>query len=164
MGNTGIPYHFLKTNQMRLIKVYNEGVVINEFLYLQLQELDIRCFNLGTYEFKANRDWWVIEKDMQIIAYCGCIYKHNEGICIFNRAWVSPEYRRLGIQNKMIKRRIKSAKENNIHTIITYTTSDNIISANNLIKNNFKLYSPSYRYADIENITTLYFRWVDVKK
>lgn len=147
---------------MRLRKVYSEGRIINEFLYLQLQELDIRCFQLGTYEFKTNRDWWVIEKDMQIIAYCGCLYRDN--VCIFNRAWVSPEYRRNGIQNRMIKKRIKSAKEKGIHSIITYTTSDNITSANNLIKNGFRLYSPAYRYADIEGVTTLYFRWVDVMK
>ncbi len=143
---------------MRLRKVFSEGIIRNEFLYLQLQELDILCFGLGTYEFKNNRDWWVIEKDMQIIAYCGCLYKHNEGLCIFNRAWVNPEHRRLGIHGRMIRTRIRTAKQKGIEDIITYTTADNIKSANNLIRNGFLLYSPQYRYADMPGTATLYFK------
>ncbi len=143
---------------MRLRKIFSEGNVINEFLYLQLQELDIVLFGLGTYEFKNNRDWWVIEKDMQIIAYCGCLYKHKESVCIFNRAWVNPVFRRQGIQSRMIQTRIRRAKAKRIKHIITYTTADNINSANNLIRSGFLLYSPQYRYADMQGMATLYFK------
>lgn len=128
---------------MRLKRIFNQGRVINEYLYNQLQELDERIFPNCGNEFLKNRDWWVIEVSGKIIAYCGCLY--SEGVCIFNRAWVSKDYRCMGIQKRMIKARIKAAKDNAAR-VITYTTNDNVISANNLFKMGFRLYEPSYKW------------------
>lgn len=129
---------------MKLIKIFNLGRVISERLYSQLKELDKQIFYGCANEFKKNRDWWVIEEEGKIVAYCGCIY--SEGICIFNRAWVHRDYRGDGIQSKMIKARLKAAKET-CNVAITYTTFDNVPSANNLIKNKFIMYNPLYAYA-----------------
>lgn len=129
---------------MKLIKIFNLGRVISERLYSQLKELDKQIFYGCGNEFLKNRDWWVIEDDGKIVAYCGCIY--SEGICIFNRAWVHRRYRGNGIQSKMIKARLKAAKET-CNVAITYTTFDNVPSANNLIKNKFIMYNPLYAYA-----------------
>jgi GNAT superfamily N-acetyltransferase len=104
-------------------------------------------------EFKDNREWWVIEVDGQIVAYCGSAYK--EGICIFVRAWVNKKYRGKGLHSKLIKTRVKAASLNACKWAITYTTHDNVNSANNLFKNGFRLYIPEYRYAGNEMI---YFR------
>jgi GNAT superfamily N-acetyltransferase len=129
---------------MKLVRIFNLGRVISQPLYCQLQELDKQIFYGCGNEFKTNRDWWVIEHNGKIIAYCGCIY--TEGICIFNRAWVHRKHRGKGIQSKMIKARLKAAK-GSCSVAITYTTFDNIPSANNLIKNKFVLYNPLYAYA-----------------
>lgn len=133
---------------MRLQKIYNQGRIINSILYDYLQDIDqnqISAFRGCGNEFKNNRDWWVItDKAGFIIAYCGCIY--SESICIFNRAWVHKRYRGMGLQRKMISKRIQSAK-GQCKKVITYTTPDNVISSNNLIKCGFKMYTPEYAYA-----------------
>lgn len=120
------------------------GRIFSEHLYSKLQELDAEIFYGCGNEFKFNRNWWIIEDKGKIVAYCGCIY--SEGICIFNRAWVHRKHRGKGIQRRMINTRLKAAK-NYCHVAITYTTFDNIHSANNLIKTKFTLYNPSLAYA-----------------
>jgi len=128
---------------MKTIKVFNRGKVLNPNLYEKLKELDYKVFFGCNDEFKTNRDWWVITSGNTIIGYCGCGFL--EGVCIFVRAWVHKDYRGQGLQKKMIKLRIKSAYD--CYIAITYTTTDNYPSANSLISQGFKLYSPEYAYA-----------------
>ncbi len=141
---------------MKLTRIFKEGRVINEKLYAQLQDLDRNkvsdFFGCGN-EFRQNRDWWIMEIEGKIVAYCGCIY--TEGICIFNRAWVHPNYRGKGIQKRLIQARLKAGKLNS-HTVVTYVTMDNPASANSLIKKGFKIFIPSYQYAGSDKI---YFRY-----
>ena len=140
---------------MRLIKVFNEGVVMDEILYTRLMNLDLYIlpdFRDCGNEFKENRDWWVGIENGKIISYCGCLY--TETFCLFNRAWVHPKYRGNGIQKQLIKVRLNAAKSKGLVTI-TYTTIDNPASANSLIKKGFKLYIPSWYYAGKDK---LYFR------
>ena len=137
---------------MRLIKVFNEGRIINERLYNELQDLEMNKvpeFNGCGNEFKPNRDWWVGVEDGQIIAYCGCLYSHT--FCLFNRSWVHPKYRGNGIQKKLIKVREKAAREKD-SLIITYITIDNPASGNNLISQGFKMYTPSWQYAGTDKV------------
>ena len=134
---------------MKLVRVFNEGKVIYKDLYSKLMDLDKHIFYGCGNEFHKNRDWWVVEDKGNIIAYCGCIYA--EGICIFNRAWVQKKYRGQGLQDKMIKKRLQSAKKT-CRVAITYTTFDNIYSANNLIRNKFTLYNPVYTYAGTDKL------------
>lgn len=128
---------------MKTLKVFNRGKILNPSFYIELKELDYRIFKDCGDEFQKNRDWWVITSGNKIIAYCGCLFTEN--ICIFVRAWVQKEYRGQGLQKKMIKLRLKSAFDCRI--AITYTTVDNYPSANNLISQGFKLFSPEYAYA-----------------
>lgn len=131
---------------MRLKRIYKQGKVIDGKLYNKLQRLDFNVFAGCNNEFKSNRDWWVIvDSCTNIIAYCGCLY--TDGICIFVRAWVSKWYRGKGIQRRMILTRLKAALNAGCSTTITYTTYDNYVSANNLIRCGFKLYNPANRYA-----------------
>ena len=137
---------------IKLIKVFSNAKVRNEKLYLELQALEqsVIDFKGAGNEFKPNRDWWVITYGETIIAYCGCCY--SLGVCIFVRAWVQKSWRGRGLQMKLIKARLKAAKG---FKVITYTTVDNIPSANNLIKCGFTLYTPEYQYA---GPNMLYFR------
>ena len=128
---------------MKTIKVFNRGKILNPILYAELKVLDQKVFSGCNDEFKNNRDWWVITSGNNIIAYCGCSFVDN--ICIFVRAWVHKEYRGQGLQKNFIKLRIKAAYDCDI--AITYTTIDNYPSANSLISQGFKLYSPEYAYA-----------------
>lgn len=131
---------------MKLKKIYSQGEILDVALYDALVILDQNIVFKGcANEFKENRDWWVVlNKYGVIIAYCGCLY--SEGICIFVRALVDRKHRGNGLQRRMILTRIRAAKRNKCKSIITYTTTDNIPSANNLIKCGFVLYNPSYAY------------------
>ena len=146
-------YSKAKLYKMKTIKVFSRGKELNPNLYEELQELDKNNPNFKgcNNEFKVNRDWWVITSGNIIIGYCGCAFA--EGLCIFVRAWVHKDYRGKGLQKKMIKLRIKSAYD--CHTAITYTTIDNCPSANSLISERFKLYTPEYAYGGRE---MLYFQ------
>lgn len=128
---------------MKTLKVFSRGKLLNPKLYSELKALDFKVFSGCANEFKPNRDWWVIVSGNKIIAYCGCSFVDN--ICIFVRAWVHIDYRGKGLQKKMIKLRLKSAYD--CYIAITYTTIDNYPSANSLISQGFKLFSPEYAYA-----------------
>lgn len=136
---------------MKTIKVFSRGKVISSSLYADLKALDYKVFAGCNDEFKDNRDWWVMISGNKIVGYCGCGF--TEGICLFVRAWVHKDYRGQGLQKKMIKLRIKSAYD--CHVVVTYTTNDNYPSANSLISQGFKLFSPEYAYAGRE---MLYFQ------
>lgn len=127
----------------KLRKIYSRGRILDYSLYEQLKELDGKCFPGCGNEFLKNRDWWVISVKNKIIAYCGSAY--SMGICLFIRAWVHKDYRGNGIQKRMIKQRIKAAK--NCKVIVTYTVPDNYASANSLISTGFRLFDPAYAYA-----------------
>lgn len=127
---------------MKLTKIFSFGKIYNNGVYANLKVLDEQVFDADD-EFKTNREWWVILDDNKIVAYCGSGYMEN--ICHFVRAWVSPKYRGKGLQRKMIKTRLKAAKDYEV--AITYTSIDNVVSSNNLISTGFKLYQPKYKWA-----------------
>lgn len=129
---------------MRLQKIYSQGKIINADLYRRLIVLDGNIFNGCSNEFKRNRDWWVLVDAGVIIAYCGCLY--SEKVCVFVRAWVHEPYRGKGLQRRMIAIREKAAKLFNCYAVVTYTMTDNIHSANNLIRRGFKIHDPQYKY------------------
>lgn len=137
---------------MRLRKIYSFGECYNEQLYESLIKLDKSIF-FADNEFKYNREWWVIEHNGKIIAYCGCSFK--DGICILVRAWVDKKYRGKGLQKRMIDCRIRSAKANKCTYVVTYTMPHNVYSANNLFIKGFRLYHPAYQYV---GDGVLYFR------
>lgn len=139
---------------MRLIKIFSQGTVLNEHAYDSLRMLDQHIVFPGcNNEFQKNREWWVMQDvSGMIIAYCGCLL--SQGVCIFVRAWVHSSVRGKGLQRKMIKARIKTAKET-CQVAITYTTKDNIASINNLIKEGFLIYIPQEKYSGTE---VLYWR------
>lgn len=137
---------------MRLRKIFKTGKILDHEMYQRLQDLDAEVFFGCFNEFKENRDWWVSVDKGRIVAYCGCLY--SEGVCIFVRAWVHKSYRGHGLHRKMIEARLRSAKES-CRVAITYTTTDNYPSANNLIKHGFRLYGPAFAYAGKD---VLYFK------
>ena len=131
---------------MRFIKVFSFGKIIHKRLYNALKELDTTNPNFKGCgnEFLDNREWWVSQNAKgEIMAYCGSVY--TERICIFNRAWVHKSRRGFGIQKRMIKIRLRRAKQF-CRIAITYTTQDNYASANNLTSCGFKMYNPEYAY------------------
>lgn len=139
---------------MKFIKVFSFGKVLRKGLYESLRELDTTnpSFKGCGDEFLENREWWVLVNTRgEIVAYCGAIFAQR--ICIFNRAWVHKSRRGMGVQKRMIRLRLRRARQF-CRTAITYTTKDNYASINNLIRCGFKMYCPEYQYGGKE---MLYF-------
>jgi len=132
-------------SNLRLRKIFSCGEVLAPDLYRRLQVLDSNMFYGCEGEFRKNRDWWVIVDNDIIVAYCGSWY--SEGVCMMNRAWVYKPYRGKGLQRRMIATRVKAADQKDCTVVITYTTVDNPISSNNLIRMGFNIYDPCYKYA-----------------
>jgi GNAT superfamily N-acetyltransferase len=134
---------------MKAKKVFSLGKILDADLYEKVKIMDKNIFFGCNDEFHTNREWWVyLNSRNTIVAYCGSIYANN--ICIFIRAWVKKTYRGKGVQKKLIDTRIRAARKLNCFTAITYTTSDNCPSINNLIAKGFKIYLPEYSYGGKE--------------
>lgn len=69
----------------------------------------------------------------------------------FDRAGLKPIARGQGLHRRLIKVRLRYAKQLGFRRAITYCLDDNLASANNLIKCGFQLYEPQYRWADSAN-------------
>lgn len=145
---------------MKLVKVYSFGKILHKSLYKILINIELNNPNWLNVsdEFKSNREWWVIIDKKEIIAYCGHSFIQFSTLnhyIYFNRAWVRKDYRGKGIQKRLIKIRMKSAKKIT-HVILTYTMIDNYASINSLISCGFKIYEPEYKYI---SGNVLYFRY-----
>lgn len=114
-----------------------------------LKYLDENCFgpNDEKYFFDSNDNgcrhyWWIMYDDGNPIAYSGLkVYKSkvNAFLC---RAGVLKKYRGKGLHKILLKKRIDYCKMYNIKNLYTYTSIENIRSANNILKNKFKLIEP----------------------
>lgn len=86
--------------------------------------------------------WWIATENGQDIAFAGlsnvASWAGGGYLC---RAGVVPAHRGRGIQRKLIKARIKKAKQLGWKHLIT-NTYDNMQSANNLIDCGFKMFQP----------------------
>ncbi len=89
--------------------------------------------------------WWIAYKDGLPVGFAALrlLDKHT---AYLSRAGVLPAARGCGIQKRMIRSRIRFAREQGCTSVIT-DTADNPPSANSLISAGFKMYNPEYRWA-----------------
>jgi len=111
-----------------------------------LNTLDEACFPGDTLCPKMGW-WWVAYTNLDPVAFAGLRPLAKEPHAgYFCRAGVLKHARGKGLQKKLIRVRIAYARRQGLKTLITDTT-DNIVSANNLIACGFKLYEPSNSWA-----------------
>ena len=95
--------------------------------------------------------WWIIrDKSGRGIAFAGmkkCIMKENQGSGILTRAGVLEEHRGQGYHKALIACRIKKAREVGFKSAIAYVKNRNLASANALISQGFRLYTPETFFA-----------------
>ena len=101
------------------------------------------CF--GTTAPKVPYDyghWWIAYCDKEPVAFAGLTPSTmGEGIGYLKRVGVLPEHRGRGLHKRLTRVREARAKRNGWHQLITDTT-DNVPSANNLIKAGYRLFRP----------------------
>jgi GNAT superfamily N-acetyltransferase len=105
-------------------------------------------------------EWWIAydgdPREHVVVGFGGCrTARGDEKALYLCRAGVVPAYRGLGIQRKLIKERERFARAHGYERVITDCTSDNIASANTLIKTGFKLWKPPHPWAFA---TSLYWK------
>lgn len=96
--------------------------------------------------------WWIVYDGEEPVAYAGADFLKEKNTVYLCRAGVLPEYRGMGLQKELIKRRLKWAKEVcEVDVVVTYTDVDNVHSVNNLIKSGFLMYSPDFPWGSSDD-------------
>ena len=100
---------------------------------------------------KTKKCWiWVLRDNKRPIGYAamrGCVAPANKGLAFFMRAGVLEEYRGRGLHKKLIKVRLRKAKQEGFDQVVTYVADWNCASSNSLVSCGFKLYRPQDLYA-----------------
>lgn len=88
--------------------------------------------------------WWYAYHKGIAIGYSGLLYYPwlKEPAAFLYRTGVSKDYRGFGLQKRFIKVRERQALKDGYNRIISYTSYDNLASANSLISCGYKLYMP----------------------
>jgi GNAT superfamily N-acetyltransferase len=114
----------------------------------EIRALDQLCMPLDERVDLKDVDshaWWVVRnQDSIAVAFAGC-HIIDDGalqICLLSRAGVMPQARGRGIQKKLLKARIRWARDQGCDQVWTYTAHYNIASSNSLISSGFKLWRP----------------------
>ena len=84
--------------------------------------------------------WWLVWDGAEPCGFAGASL--NQGWGFLRRAGLLRKAQGKGLQVRLIKVRVRWLKEMGQPWCITYTTGDNLRSANNLIKCGFRLYEP----------------------
>jgi len=127
-----------------------------------IQHMDHVCFpNDAPYPTANGALWWIAWVNGEGAGFAGLkiLTGKNKGLAYLCRAGVLPLYRGLGIQRRLINTRVAAAARLGSKAVISYTSYENLPSANNLIKCGFKLYEPAETYGTKHG---LYF-WRDLK-
>lgn len=136
------------------------GLDKKDISYLQtIAQLDKKCFVGDSPVSLKDTFWWIAYNEVgNPIGFSGlklCRRKENRGLGYFSRAGVIKSYRGHGTQKKMIRARLKKAKEFGLTHCVTYVKGFNLASANSLISCGFKLYNPHYKWG---GKSALYFQ------
>jgi GNAT superfamily N-acetyltransferase len=89
--------------------------------------------------------WWIAYQGGNPVAFAS-LKELADGVCYLSRAGVLPHARGKGLQKRLIRTRIRHAKRVGADTVVT-DTSENPASANSLIAEGFRMYSPELRWA-----------------
>ena len=101
--------------------------------------------------------WWIAFQNGSPVAFAALTHYEDDDTAFLSLAGVLPCARGKGLQKRFIKKREKLAAELDCRRIITYTSYDNIVSANNLIKSGYLLYEPKWDWGVTD---AYYFRKV----
>ena len=111
-----------------------------------LDDFDKKLFAGSPLYQKEGSYWWLTYDGEYPVAFAGCSPFFAQKSMFLARVGVLKDYHGQGLQKKLIKVRERIAKKLGMERIITYTSYDNIPSANNLIDCGYKLYIPKWEW------------------
>lgn len=114
----------------------------------RIRAMDRLCFPYDVPYRTQGAEWWIaLDDEGNPVGYAGIKWLTREGLWFLCRIGVLPSARGQGLAHRLTKVRIAHARRTAPDTqVITYCTRDNLPSANNLIRNGFRLYQPELEY------------------
>ena len=109
-----------------------------------LDNLDKELFYDSPLFQKRGSWWWIAYDGEKPVAFAGLTPYPANKTMFLSRCGVLKSHRGLGLQRKLIKKREKLSIKEGYKRIITYTSYDNVLSANNVIKCGYQLYTPKF--------------------
>lgn len=132
----------------------NRVLDLDDVKIAELDHLDLACLPGDDPYPKAGPGlyWWIVTEHPRgrVVGFCGSLYWGPESLVFLCRSGVMPEARGKGLQRRMIKTRVAHAAYIGAKGCISYTSTDNTVSSNNLIRCGFELYEPEYKWAGEE--------------
>lgn len=130
-----------------IIKLVGKPHDINEDIRVELDKIDRELFPTSPLAKKNESYWWLVyNSDGDIVAFAGLTFYTTNQTAFLARVGVRKSHRGQGLQKKLIKIRERFAKKMGYKRIISYTSNDNIHSANNLIRCGYLLYEPKWEW------------------
>ncbi len=108
--------------------------------------LDKRLFPEDDPPHYEGQHWFLGTHRGDVACYAGYRLVDDGKTAFLTRAGVSPSYQGQGLQKKLIKARLRHAKEQGATQALTYVIHDNTASLNSLIKVGFSFYEPEEPY------------------
>jgi GNAT superfamily N-acetyltransferase len=111
----------------------------------RLAWLDAMCFPDDTAYPKDSGYWWLAWDGEQYVGFAGLevLNQHSGFLC---RVGVLHSARGQGLHKRLIRAREHRARALGLRSLVTYTSRDNLRSANNLIHLGFVLYRPDNEF------------------
>lgn len=127
--------------------------------YDLLRDMDRRLMGSGIASIIVDdgHAWWIARAvSGRVAGYCALgVYQSEGGYGFLHRAAVEKPFRGQGLQRRMIFLRERAARAAGVKVMLTYTTDENLASANNLLACGYRLYRPA---DDFGGTGALYFR------
>lgn len=112
-----------------------------------IKRLDRICIAGGTYPI-TGAHWWVGLLEDRVVCYCGLKPLPNDpGLAYLCRAGVSPAHRGRGLQRRMIRLRVRFARDEGFRQVVTDCSIHNGPSLHSLFDCGFRLYEPQMRWS-----------------
>ena len=125
-----------------------------------LHAMHAACFRADTAAIDPTRGHWFVafehRNPEELVAFCGLTPTHAQpgAIGYLKRVGVLPGHRGAGLQRRLVEESAVQATRNGWSSIIADTT-DNPISANNLIACGYRIYKPAEPWGITQ---TIYWR------
>jgi predicted GNAT family acetyltransferase len=97
---------------------------------------------------KVDRHVWFLAKaGKQIVGWAGVTIKSN-AVASICRTGVFPEFQNRGVKRRLVKAMERYAMKQGCTMMTSYCATDNVASANSLIKSGYKIYWPEFIWAE----------------
>lgn len=114
-------------------------------LLVELQNATFQAVYVGSGAMDQSH-WWLAREGDEVAGFAGLTIYANEPTGFLCLSGVLPAYRGQRLQRRFISERVKYAKAAGCRRVISYTSLDNVWSANNLFAGGFRLYVPRWAW------------------